>query len=810
MTRLHLIGNAHIDPVWLWQWQEGFQEVLATFRSALDRMNEFDDFIFTASSAVFYQWVEQNDPQMFAEIQRRVAEGRWAIVGGWWIEPDCNIPCGESFVRQALYGQRYLKAKFGRIATIGYAIDSFGHNGMLPQILKKCGLDSYVFMRPGPHEKELPGHLFWWEADDGSRVLAFRILHRYLSQDDSLVQHIRECAQALVPPVTDLMCFYGVGNHGGGPTCKTLAAIRQLQADPNLPDLILSAPDRFFAEIRKQGLSLPVVHEELQHHASGCYAAHSGIKRWNRQAENLLLAAEKLSTLAEWATGQPFPADLDRAWKAVLFNQFHDIMAGTSLEAAYDDARNAFGEAQAIAGRALNGAIQSLAWNVHIEPEEGLRPLIVFNPNAWPSRFNVECESGNLHSRDILKDTEALLDTDDQPIACQPVQSHAVLPGRGRISFTVDLPSLGYKVLRMASRAEPVRFPSMHATQTVIENDVLRLEINPDTGCIHSLSDKAAQVQVLSQAARPVVVDDPSDTWSHGVFRFDHVIGEFSLKTIRLAEHGPVKSVVQVLSEYGASRLIQNFTLYTGLPYVDVFVTVDWREQCKLLKLRFPLDLDHARVTHEIPYGSIERRANGDEEPGQSWVDVTGIHASSGRVYGLSLINDGKYSLDVLGSDIGLTVLRSPIYAHHIPGAPHPDRTYSTIDQGLQRFTYRLLPHLGDWKAAGAVRRAAELNQPPVTLNATFHPHGTLPLQDSFVAAEPASIIVSVVKKAQDGQDVVLRCYETDHRPTQARIRLMGGRTIKAEFGPCEIKTLRVPRELALPVVETNMLEFVQ
>ena len=167
---LHMIGNAHIDPVWLWQWQEGFHEVKASFRSALDRMNEDDQFKFVSSSAAFYEWVEKSDPAMFDEIKARVKEGRWRVVGGWWIQPDCNIPAGESLVRQALYGQRYFLDKFGVTATTGYNVDSFGHNSMLPQILRKAGLRYYVFLRPMPHEKGLPNRLFWWESDDGARV----------------------------------------------------------------------------------------------------------------------------------------------------------------------------------------------------------------------------------------------------------------------------------------------------------------------------------------------------------------------------------------------------------------------------------------------------------------------------------------------------------------------------------------------------------------------------------------------------------------------------------------------------------------
>ncbi len=329
--KLHLIGNAHLDPVWLWPWTEGFHEAKATFRSALDRMQEYDDerpFIFVASSAAYYEWIEQSDPAMFREIQQRVREGRWGLVGGWWIQPDCNIPCGESFVRQALVGQRYFQEKFGVMATVGYNVDSFGHNGMLPQILLKSGLSNYVFMRPGPSEKGLPGRLFWWEADDGSRVLAFRIPFSYATWGSDMENAVRLTAGEFQPPLDLGMFFYGVGNHGGGPTKENIESLRRLQEQPDFPELVFSTPAAFFAEARAKQLSLPVVHDDLQHHASGCYAAHSGVKRWNRQAENRLMSAEKWSALAWRISGQPYPADFNHAWKNVLFNQFHDIMAG--------------------------------------------------------------------------------------------------------------------------------------------------------------------------------------------------------------------------------------------------------------------------------------------------------------------------------------------------------------------------------------------------------------------------------------------------------------------------------------------------
>src|SRR5215216_4591677 len=418
-----MIGNAHIDPVWLWQWQEGFHEVKASFRSALDRMKEFADFVFVASSAAFYEWVEQSDPAMFAEIQQRVNEGRWGIVGGWWVEPDCNIPAGESFVRHGLYAQRYFKEKFGVTARTGFNVDSFGHAGTLPQILKKSGIDYYVFLRPMPHERGLPARLFWWQSDDGSRVLTFRIPFEYLSWGKDMETHARRCADEMKEPVDEFMCFYGVGNHGGGPTIDNIESIHRLDADPEFPArLACSTPEAFFEVAETKGWSLPIIQSELQHHASGCYAAHSNIKRWNRLAENRLLAAEKLSVVAanwEEAPGASprHPDQFARAWKDVLFNQFHDIMAGTSLEAAYDDARDAYGEALAIAGRALNQATQSIAWKIGIRLEEGVRPLVVFNPLTWPVKANVEIESSR------LKPEAALMDESGQMIPYQGVQS---------------------------------------------------------------------------------------------------------------------------------------------------------------------------------------------------------------------------------------------------------------------------------------------------------------------------------------------------------------------------------------------------
>jgi alpha-mannosidase len=249
---------------------------------------------------------------------------------------------------------------------------------------------------------------------------------------------------------------------------------------------------------------------------------------------------------------------------------------------------------------------------------------------------------------------------------------------------------MGYRVYRVASGSSPEGDHALQADGSSVENDHFRLSVDPETGCVASLYDKERQIEVFrGPAASPVVIEDPSDTWSHGVVRFDDEAGAFSVERIGLVEHGPVKAALRVESRYGSSRLVQAFTIYAALDRIDVDVTVDWREQFKALKLRFPVNLDFVRATCEIPYGSIEREVDGAEQPGQGWIDLSGITPKTGETYGLSILNDGKYGFDVRNDEVGLTVLRSPIYANHDPFVPQPEESYSFVDQGIQRFTTR-------------------------------------------------------------------------------------------------------------------------
>lgn len=813
--KFHMVGDAHLDPVWLWHWQEGFQETKATFQSALERMKEYDDFIFTSSSASSYEWIEENDPQMFAEIKARVQEGRWKLVGGWWVQPDCNIPSGESFVRQGLYGQRYFKEKFGMTTRVGYNVDSFGHHGMLPQILKKSGMDYYIFMRPMPNEKGLPNRVFWWESDDGSRILTYRVMYEYLTWGRELDGYMERGQGEFKGDVDELIMFYGVGNHGGGPTKLNIESIIRLSEDENLPSLIFSSAEEYFDAIKKKNWNLPVIHDDLQHHASGCYAAHSGVKRWNRRAENRLLFAEKYAAIASWLTRQTYPkAEFDRAWKNILFNQFHDILSGTSIEAVYEDARSQYGESLAIADRAANYALQSISWKIHIDQEEAMRPIVVFNPHAWRSRPVVEVEVTGATER------AKIWDDSGKEIPFQFMPPTASVVGRQRLVFLADLPSLGYRTYRLyfdaATETEEAPEEEVGGLQLresegawTMENQRFRLELDKGTGEIRSLHDKEKSHEVfVGHAARARVIRDTSDTWGHDMLHFNEVIGYFKATETYIKEQGPVRITIVAVSAYGNSQLLQEFTLYRDREQVDVKVTLDWHEQHKMLKLVFPVNSFYRKCTYEIPYGTIERENNGEEEPGQTWVDVTGLRPNRNDIYGVSLLNDAKYSYSIQRNELALTVVRSPIFAHHDPFVPESDQVYAYMDQGAQIFRYSLVPHEKDWVDAQVSKRAAELNTPPFVLVETYH-KGILPQSSEFVSVNRDNIIISVIKKAEDSDGLIIRCYETDAKHVRAEISLpIFERRFPVSFRPNEIKTFLVPQDSNEPVRELNMLEW--
>ncbi|MDR6880790.1 glycoside hydrolase family 38 C-terminal domain-containing protein [Bacillus sp. 3255] len=825
-TQLHLIGNAHLDPVWLWQWQEGYAEIKATFRSALDRIKEFPDFIFTCACAAYYQWIEENAPEMFTEIQQRVAEGRWVIVGGWWIQPDCNLPSGESFARQGLYSQRYFLEKFGVMANVGYNVDSFGHHGMLPQILKKSGLDYYVFQRPNIKEKDLVNSLFWWESEDGTRVMTFRLPTGYTDQgplrmEERILKHM-DLSENEGNPV---MSFYGVGNHGGGPTIAALLKLEELQKKYGEDKLVFSSPNAFFADVEQQNLDIPTLKEDLQLHAIGCYSAHSETKAYNRKAEHRLLTAEKFSALTHHILALPYPQEkLQHAWQLVMFNQFHDIMGGCSIKEAYEDSRESYGEALNISAVALNAALQKISWSIDTmlpevkslskendwmlweQADLGI-PLVVFNPLSWEVNAPIY----------LTTELTSITDETQKPIASQTIRASRTNGKNDKWGsmFIGRIPAMGYRVYwisKKKTQEKALPTAALTVSSTLLENDFIRVEFDPHNGSIVKLWDKRLELDIFNgKGVVAQIIDEyDSDTWSHELRAFPNLIGQFTDARFRILEQGPLRAGIRITSRYNQSVLQQDFFLYHDRADIEVKVQLDWREKHKMLKFAFPINAQQPEATYEIPYGYMVRPGDGEEKPGQQWVDISEANADGSKPqYGFALLNDSKYAYDVNGHILRMTVARGAIFADHF-GYHHGSRDdlCEYMDQGIQQFKYTMVPHEGTWQEASIVKKAYELNVPPITIIETYH-HGSLPQKMDGIHISNDGIIATVFKKAEDGNGYVLRCYESSGFKTDTTIEIpFLNRRWTATFGKCEILTFMIPDDATQPVRELNLLEM--
>lgn len=810
--KVYMIGNAHLDPVWLWRWQEGYGENRATFRSALERLDEYEETVFTSSSAQFFEWIEESEPEMFLKLKERIQEGRIVLCGGWWIQPDCNIPCGESFARQGLLGQNYFYEKFGITCKAGYCVDSFGHNGMLPQILRLSGMDAYVFMRPDEKEKEIGEYLFEWEAPDGSSVTAFRIPGSYCAYE-GLEQQIEDCIRQGSEKGQPIMCFYGVGNHGGGPTKKNIELVQAKMEDNQEFGIVFSSPDEYFKDVEAGNLNMKKLKGDLQHHSSGCYSLNSTIKNLNRRAENELLKAEKYEMLAAGLLGTVKEQEaLNRAWKKVLFNQFHDILAGTIVKSAFHDAVQMYGEARTLALESANRMMQKIASRIDIPFRENTVSVIVFNPLGWEIESGVELEIGAFKNNDI-SDRVRVTDGKGREYDCQFVPSDTFLKGRKKIVFMAKIPAMGYrqfwieslegKCLDEKCRGEAAR------KEYVLENEYLSIRFNPETGGIESFFDLKRKLELMrGEGAVGKVMEDKSDAWAHDIFEFHERYGQFQLESIRKTEEGIVRSTIQVKSKFHNSEMIQYFTLYGQKDMLEVKVSLNWQEKRKCLKLEFPVNVKDAKALYEIPFGFIEKECDGMEEPMQNYFSINGFAMDgSGRGAGMAVLNDGKYSGDIKGNIMSLTVLRSPAYAHHRPYVLESAENDMFVDQGWQEFSYVLTGTAGGREDEALARKALEINQRPEVLLESFH-SGMLPAEAGFLSASPENIVITCCKRAYDGNGWIVRFYESEGKGTIARITV-GGKETEHTLRPNEIKTIRLSQDFKV-ISEADLLEWPQ
>ncbi len=814
---IRLIGNAHLDPIWLWRWQEGCGEVLQTFRSALDRLKEYDDFVFTCSSAAYYKWVEEIDPAMFEEIRIMIKKGRWVPVNGWWVQPDCNMPSGESFARQALYSQLYYYEKFGVTCRTGYNVDSFGHNGMLPQLLKKGGMDFYVFQRPGMHENsDIPENLFWWDSADGSRVLTYRLPDGYGSNGkENLERQIEEMNKRAEETGHGMMLFYGIGNHGGGPSKGDIEYLKANLEREGYNDLEFSSPDGYFEDILNEFLDLPSWSDDLQHHASGCYSATSLMKALNRKAENVLAAAEKWDTVSSIvADSKPCTAEFEKAWQKVCFNQFHDIMCGCSIAEAYEDVKESEGYALNIASESYNNAVLRIArktdtWLDGVsEPvfeerhfsgmDNGFpRPVIVFNPHSYEVEIPVR----------VHHPSKSVTDSEGAEVLFQNVRASRSNDNHLDTLFMAKVPSFGYATYWLEFDGEAKAPKELSGEQNFfMENEFMTVELDSQTGYIKSIVDKNSGVEYAGEnflAIPTVINDEKTDTWAHNVFKFHEIKGLMELVSIERVENGALRSVVRTKHKFGESYLTQDFILAKGQKTLRVDCKAMWQEKFTMLKFAFPIGGNDAISTYEIPCGFIKRPCNGEEEPALNWADLT--VTKDGKRVGISVISDSKYSYDCPDAELRLTALRNVIFADHYSDRPAAD--FNFTDEGLNKFSYGVYLHSGEAETSDVVKQAHTFNNNVVAVPESYH-KGELPANDSYMYTNLDNVIITALKRCEDGSgDLIVRLYETKGIES-SRGYIMSklfDNGFWFDIGKHEIKTFRIDRETN--VTEVNFLE---
>ncbi len=815
---IKLIGNAHLDPIWLWRWQEGCAEVLQTFRSALDRLKEYNDFVFTCSSAAYYKWVEEIDPQMFEEIRAMVKKGRWVPVSGWWVQPDCNMPSGESFARQALYSQLYYNEKFGITCKTGYNVDSFGHNAMLPQLLRKGGMDFYVFQRPGMHENDqIPENLFWWDSADGSRVLTYRLPEGYGTNGiEALSRRIDSTNERAEKVGHGLMLFYGVGNHGGGPTRGDIEYLRDNLEREGYNDLEFDSPDGYFEDILNELLDLPSWGDELQHHASGCYSATSLVKALNRKAENVLAAAEKWDTLSSIVTdSKPSTKEFEKAWQKVCFNQFHDIMCGCSIMEAYEDVKESEGYAMNIANESYNNAVLRISRKIdtwlegvsdpvfeerhyaEFMPKQFPRPVVVFNPHS----YEVELPVRTYHP------SKAVTDCDGNEVLFQNIRSSRSNDNHLDTLFMAKVPPFGYATYWLELDSEVKADKELSGEQNFfMENEFMSVELDNETGYIKSLVDKKSGVEYAGDKflAIPTVINDEStDTWAHMVFKFHDVKGLMELVSIERVENGALRSVIRTKHKFGDSYLTQDFILAKAQKTLRVDCKAMWQEKFTMLKFAFPVGGENEISTYEIPCGFIKRPCNGEEEPALNWADLT-VNKDGKRV-GISVMSDSKYSYDCPGAELRLTALRNVIFADHYSDRPAAD--FNFTDEGLNRFSYGIYLHEGEADGSDVVKEAHLFNNNIVTVPESYH-KGELQQKDCFLYTNLDNVVVTALKRCEDGSgDLIVRLYETKGIESSRGYVMskLFDNGFWYDIGKHEIKTFRIDRETN--VTEVNFLE---
>lgn len=825
--RLHLVCNAHLDPVWLWEWEEGAAEAISTFRVAADLCEQNPDFIFCHNEVILYEWVEEYEPALFARIQQLVKQGRWHIMGGWFLQPDCNMPAGEAFIRQALAGRRYFDQKFGVRPTTAINFDPFGHARGLVQILAKSGYDSYLICRPDPESLPLPADAFTWVGHDGSEVTVERASMHYNSALGQAHKKVEKYLQAN-PERSCGTLLWGVGNHGGGPSRQDLKQLGQLIGATGECAVRHSTPERYFADLATTGEMLPRIERSLNPWGVGCYTSQIRIKKNYRLLENMLFSTEKMAVAAAAQGLAAYPrAELAAAQRDLLTAMFHDILPGSSIQPVEEAALRLMAHGQENLSRVRARLFFALARGQKAA-KEGEIPILVFNPHPWPVKATVECEFQlqDQNWEPTFTDVSVYQGARALPTQLEKEASNLTLDWRKRVVFSAELAPGVMNRFDARLEVRPAKpQPALKADKRgriVFQTDELEVVINGATGLIDRYR-VAGRDYLAEGALAPLVMRDDEDPWAMHVRGFRKLAGRFrlldpkasarfsgvkagELPAVRVIEDGPVRVVVEAVFGYKNSFICQHYILPRQGTALEVQTRVLWGEKDRMLKLSVPTPMSAARLLGQTACGVDELFNNGDEVVSQKWCALV-----EGEDRALTVINDGVYGADAQGGELRLSLLRSAAYSSHpIHDRPRvPQERYTTrIDQGERLYRFWLQGGAAGERLAHIDREALAVNETPFALS--FFPQG------GGAAARPKAFVtlsgdeavqLQALKLAEDGEDVIVRLFEPTGRARTATLAFpLSGLKEKVRLAPFEIKTLRLSAQGG-PLRETNLLE---
>ena len=706
---VHMIGNAHLDPVWLWPWQAGVDEALASFRSAADRCDEYPEFIYTRGEAWLYQQVERIDPALFERVRRLVERGQWHVTGGQYIQPDTNLPTEMGLNRQFIHGRRYFKDRFGVGSQVAYNVDSFGHPATLPDILTARGYMGYVFHRPNANQVELPAQTFRWRGVRGGEVIGFRIEPVYLTRSDDLYGQIMLSVDAADEALGHTMCFYGIGNHGGGPTKANIEYILEHEDAFEDIELRFSTPERFFEAILPRIDDLPVVTKELQRTFPGCYSAMHDIKQNQRQGEYLLDRCERVIEQLSSDTSEQrrLRERLDQAWEDLLFTQFHDILAGTSIPSAWSSVRAMQGRARITAEEIIVEVTRR--WSRRSLPEVNHQQISIMNTGDSTYASMIETEP----FLDFAPWGDRWLsDLEGSPVEFQLVQPEAPTPLINRVVFPARVPAHGCIQVLVRDDPKPALgaiATDLSVTPEYIANSRLRIELNSSgissiSADGHSLLGKRG---INLQLRR-----DSSDTWGFHINGFNEPVDEtFRGGEWIVEERGPLRARVRMEGRLGRSVVRWTLTLNRNEPQLHLKLEINFSEKLKLLQMLTDLATVPESWTNGLAGGRIAREPGPTEWPVQGWSRV----GLSGGLE-VALVTSDAYSLSLDGARWQWTLLRSPKMAWSGEDADiYTGRNWHT-DQGSHTFEFYLC--VGEELKANVLNTmVGQQAQPPVVFD---------------------------------------------------------------------------------------------